>query len=151
MAAHQAPPSLGFSRQEHWSGLPFPSPMQKVKSESEASQSCLILSDPMDCSLPGSPSMGFSRREYWSGCHCLLPPFCRRLCKLCSQSLVRHFSHDSPRAGSQRAILSHRTHNIQVTISPLLPRQQVRASVSVWLGLFKLHTTQTYLNTCIVI
>ena len=24
--AHQAPPSLGFSRQEHWSGLPFPSP-----------------------------------------------------------------------------------------------------------------------------
>ena len=26
-AAHQALPSLGFSRQEHWSGLPFPSPM----------------------------------------------------------------------------------------------------------------------------
>ena len=26
-AAHQAPPSLGLSRQEHWSGLPFPSPM----------------------------------------------------------------------------------------------------------------------------
>ena len=25
-AAHQAPPSLEFSRQEHWSGLPFPSP-----------------------------------------------------------------------------------------------------------------------------
>ena len=24
-AAHRAPPSLGFSRQEHWSGLPFPS------------------------------------------------------------------------------------------------------------------------------
>ena len=28
-AAHQAPPSLGFSRQEHWSGLPFPSPMNE--------------------------------------------------------------------------------------------------------------------------
>ena len=24
-----ATPSLGFSRQEHWSGLPFPSPMHK--------------------------------------------------------------------------------------------------------------------------
>ena len=24
--AHQAPPSMGFSRQESWSGLPFPSP-----------------------------------------------------------------------------------------------------------------------------
>ena len=29
MAAHQAPPSPGFSRQEHWSGLPFPSPMHE--------------------------------------------------------------------------------------------------------------------------
>ena len=29
MAAHQAPPSLGLSRQEHWSGLPFPSPMHE--------------------------------------------------------------------------------------------------------------------------
>ena len=25
-AAHQVPPSMGFSRQEYWSGLPFPSP-----------------------------------------------------------------------------------------------------------------------------
>ena len=33
-AAHQAALSLGFSRQEHWSGLPFPSPMhesEKIK------------------------------------------------------------------------------------------------------------------------
>ena len=29
MAAHQALPSLGFSRQEHWSGLPSPSPMHE--------------------------------------------------------------------------------------------------------------------------
>ena len=29
MADHQAPPSLGFSRQEHWSGLPFLSPMRE--------------------------------------------------------------------------------------------------------------------------
>ena len=28
-AAHQAPLSLGFSRQEHWSGLPLPSPMHE--------------------------------------------------------------------------------------------------------------------------
>ena len=28
-AAHQAPPSLGFSRQEHRRGLPFPSPMHE--------------------------------------------------------------------------------------------------------------------------
>ena len=29
MAAHQAPRSLGFFRQEYWSGLPFPSPMHE--------------------------------------------------------------------------------------------------------------------------
>ena len=46
-----ATPSLGFSRQEHWSGLPFPSPMHK--SESEVAQSCPSLRDPMDRSSPG--------------------------------------------------------------------------------------------------
>ena len=30
-AAHQGPLSLGFSRQEHWSGLPFPSPMHETE------------------------------------------------------------------------------------------------------------------------
>ena len=40
--SHQAPPSLGFSRQEHWSGLPFPSPMH----ESEKWKwSCSVMSD----------------------------------------------------------------------------------------------------------
>ena len=57
-AAYQAPPSLGFSRQEHWSGLPFPLQCMKVKTESEVAQSCPTLSDPMDCSLPGSSIHG---------------------------------------------------------------------------------------------
>jgi len=38
-AAYQAPPSMGFSRQEHWSGLPFPSPMH----ESEKSEVSNVL------------------------------------------------------------------------------------------------------------
>ena len=29
-AAHQAPPSMGFSRQEYWSGVPFPSPVSTI-------------------------------------------------------------------------------------------------------------------------
>ena len=57
-AAHQAPPSLGFSRQEHWSGLPLPSPMHERKSESEVAELYLTLRDPMDCSLPGSSVHG---------------------------------------------------------------------------------------------
>ena len=68
-AAHQAPPSLGFSRQEHWSGVPFPSPMRESESEvafpspmreseSEVAQSCLTPSYPIDCSLPGSSVHG---------------------------------------------------------------------------------------------
>ena len=43
MAAHQAPPSLGFSRQEHWSGLPFPSAMHESK---KWKWSRSVLSDP---------------------------------------------------------------------------------------------------------
>ena len=39
----------------------------KVKSESEVTQSCLTLRDPMDCSLPSSSIHGISRQEYWSG------------------------------------------------------------------------------------
>ena len=58
MAAYQAPLSLGFSKQEYWSGLPFPSPMHGSEIESEVPQSCLTLHDPMDCSLPGSSVHG---------------------------------------------------------------------------------------------
>ena len=39
----------------------------KVKSESEIAQSCPTLSNPMDCSPPGSSIHGISRQEYWSG------------------------------------------------------------------------------------
>ena len=84
--AHQAPPSMEFSRPEYWNGLPFPSPgdlpdpgieprspaLQMdslpqshlghpqlfLESESEVSPSCLTLCDPMDCSLPGSSIHG---------------------------------------------------------------------------------------------
>ena len=51
-------PVLGFSRQEHWSGLHFLLQYIKVKSESEVTQSCLTLSDPMDYRLPGSSIHG---------------------------------------------------------------------------------------------
>ena len=39
----------------------------QVKSESEVAQSYPTLSDPMDCSLPGSSVHGIFRQEYWSG------------------------------------------------------------------------------------
>ena len=60
------PGSLGFSRQEHWSGLPFPSPMHESEKWKWSRSLCPTLSDPMDCSLPGSSVHGFSRQEYWS-------------------------------------------------------------------------------------
>ena len=63
--AREAPLSMGFSRQEHWSGLPFPPPMHESENESEVAQLCLTLSDPMDYQDP--LSMGFSRQVYWRG------------------------------------------------------------------------------------
>ena len=68
MAAHQALPSLGFSRQEHWSGLPFPSPMhesEKVKMKSLSRVQ--LFETPWTAAYQALPSMGFSRQEYWSG------------------------------------------------------------------------------------
>ena len=56
MAAHQATLSLGFSRQEYWSGLPFSPPVHE--SEYEVTQSRPTLRDPMDCIPPGSPIHG---------------------------------------------------------------------------------------------
>ena len=48
--AYQAPPSMGFSRQEYWSGLPFPSPGDLPNSETEPGSPALkaysLLSEP---------------------------------------------------------------------------------------------------------
>ena len=43
------------------------------ESESEVTQSCLTLCDPMDCSHQAPPSMEYSRQEYWNGLPFLYP------------------------------------------------------------------------------
>ena len=52
--AYQAPPSMGFFRQEYWSGLPFPSPEDLpdpgIKPRSPALQADALTSEP-----PGKP------------------------------------------------------------------------------------------------
>ena len=67
MAAHQASPSLGFSRQEHWSGLPFPSPMHESEKWKWSRSVVSDFSNPMDCSLPGSTVPGIlqARTQEW--------------------------------------------------------------------------------------
>ena len=53
--AHQAPPSMEFSRQEYWSGLPFPSPGDcpnlGIEPGSPTLQADALLSEP-----PGNPN-----------------------------------------------------------------------------------------------
>ena len=71
-AAHQAPPSLGFSRQGHWSGLPFPSP----RHESEKWKwSRSVVSDPQwPHGLQPSSLLhpwDFPGKSTGVGCHCL--------------------------------------------------------------------------------
>ena len=61
-AAHQAPPSMWFSRQEFWSGVPLPSPNRYAAAAAAAAanslQSCPTLCDPIDGRPPGSPVPG---------------------------------------------------------------------------------------------
>ena len=66
-AAHQAPPSLGVSRQDHWSGLPFPSPMHESESEVKSISRAQLFPTPWTAAHQAPPSMGFSRQEHWSG------------------------------------------------------------------------------------
>ena len=64
-AAHQAPLSLGFSRQESWSGVPFPSPMHACM------LSCFshvwLCATLWTAAHQAPLSMGFSSQEYQSG------------------------------------------------------------------------------------
>ena len=51
-AAYQAPPSMGFSRREYWSGLPSPSPMEcysAIKRTKYCNAICKNMDRPRDC------------------------------------------------------------------------------------------------------
>ena len=74
--AHQAPPSMGFSRQEYWSGLPFPSPGDLpdpgIEPGSPAFQADALTSEP-----PGKPffaSISHPQRR------CVCAHLCQPLC-----------------------------------------------------------------------
>ena len=96
--ACQAPLSMGFSRQEYWSGLPCPPPGDlpnpgieppSLKSPTLArgffttsatscvcvlvAELCPTLCNSMDCSCQVPLSMKFSRQDYWSGLPFLSP------------------------------------------------------------------------------
>ena len=80
-AAHQAPPSTGFSRQEYWSGVPLPSPPSITGDTQLLCHTGLMLSsfspptlwDPMDCNSPRSSVYGDSPGKN-TGVDCLFPP-----------------------------------------------------------------------------
>ena len=52
--AHQAPPSMGFSRQEYWSGVPFPSPGDLLDPGIEP-RSPALQADSLPSEPPGKP------------------------------------------------------------------------------------------------
>ena len=74
MEAHQAPPSLGFSRQEHWSGLPFPCPMHE--SEKWKGSRSVVSDSQQPHGLQPTRLLhpwDFVGKSTGWGCHCLLP------------------------------------------------------------------------------
>ena len=60
--AHQAPLSIGFFRQEYWSGLPFPSPGDLPDPGIEPRSSALQ-ADSLLTELPGKPDPGSERES----------------------------------------------------------------------------------------
>ena len=68
--SHQVPLSLVFSRQEHWNGWPFPSPVHaRMLSRFSRVRLCASL---WTAAHQAPLSTGFSRQEYWRGLPC--PP-----------------------------------------------------------------------------
>ena len=66
-------PSLGFSREEHWSGLPFPSPMHESEKWKWSRSVMSDFATPWTATYQAPPPMGFSRQEYWSWLPLLSP------------------------------------------------------------------------------
>ena len=72
-AAHQGPPSLGFSWQEHWSGLPFLSPIHE--SEKWKWSHSVVSNSSRPRGLQPTRllrSWNFPGKSTGVGCHCLL-------------------------------------------------------------------------------
>ena len=71
-AAHQAPPSMGFSRQEYWSGVPLPSPILILVAHCFNYCACVLscirlFATPWAVAHQGPLSVKFCRQEYWGG------------------------------------------------------------------------------------
>ena len=72
-AAHQAPPSLGFYRQEPWSGSPFPSPVHE--SENSKSSRSVVSDSSRPHGLQPTRLLrpwNFPGKSTGVGCHCFL-------------------------------------------------------------------------------
>ena len=63
MVAHQTPLSMGFSGQEYWSGLPFPSPEDLPKPGIEP-KSPMLQADSLPSESLGKPDYGVAG-VYW--------------------------------------------------------------------------------------
>ena len=67
-AAYQAPPSIGFSRQEFWSGVPLPSPrIYMLLLRLSRFSRVRLCATPETEAHQAPPSLGFCRQERWSG------------------------------------------------------------------------------------
>ena len=70
--AYQAPPSVGFSRQEYWSGLPFPSPGDLPNTGIEPGSPALQ-ADALPSEPPGKPLLVYKNTiNFWMLQHCLI-------------------------------------------------------------------------------
>ena len=128
----------------------------KVKSESEVAQSCLTLSDPMDCSLPGSSAHGiFQARvlewgaiafSYFHAFALLVPFFTfppHSLSFLCSPSVPlwslintnkNLYTHDQTEV-SNSDLASLIMVSIRVTVTVLPTHRTWKSSLKFWFGM----------------
>ena len=110
MAAHQAPPSLGFSRQEHWSGLPSPSPVHE--SEKWKWSHSVVFNSQWPHGLQPTRLFcpwGFLGKSTVMGCHCLCCCIWLDVCIKLLNNLLRflQFTSNSFVQKSHNSLTSH--------------------------------------------
>ena len=137
MAAHQDAPSLGFSRQEHWSGLPFPSPVHESR---KWKWSDSVVSDPQrPHGLQPSRLLhpwDFPGKSTGVGCHCLLwhkryTPLSNTAVGMekycCRNGEVNYWYKPKVSERKEKIIRQFLSHTTRALSSSLLPLLQVAA------------------------
>ena len=126
-AAHQYPPSLGFSRQEHWSRLPFPSPMHESDPHFSGTE-YTVVAQPSPCPW-GAQTRTTGRTECPPASPISKPMHLTSMKGRMPFRLKRRVNRTNPNSGEQSRVLSPNGRGGWTPLRPLRGLQEIRVAI----------------------